>query len=166
MVLKSSVSVGGIQRLIDEVDRYRKDLKQQTDKLVSGLVADGTAIAQSECPVRTGELYSSIVGLMDGSQSKGFIRVNCPYAIYVELGTGIKGAVQPHPNPMFVSFPVEYDRNGHGTSGWWYPTDEKDPNPTKYTTKDGRMYAWTGGMPSRPFMYNTAQELKRKIGGG
>lgn len=166
MVLKSNISVSGIQKLIDEVERYRKDLKKQANKIVSNMVSEGAAIAWRECPIRTGELYSSIVGMLDESQSKGFIRVNCPYAIYVEMGTGIKGAQTPHPDKSIIGFDFEYDRNGHGAAGWWYPTDEKDPNPTKFTAKNGEMYAWTSGISSHPFMYNAAQELKRKYGGG
>ncbi|MCM1276058.1 MAG: hypothetical protein NC299_11965 [Lachnospiraceae bacterium] len=163
MNLKSGLSVGGIQRLINEVERYRKDLKKHTNRMLSDLVSKGAEFAREECPIRTGELYSSIVGIVDNSEGKGFIRVNCPYAIYVEMGTGIKGANAPHPDKSIIGFNFEYDRNGHGVAGWWYPTDEKDPNPTKYTAKNGQMYAWTGGMPSRPFMYNAAQKLKDEL---
>lgn len=163
MNLKSNISTRGIQRLIDEVERYRNNLKQKSNDVVMQLVSEGVQTAQSECPVRTGNLYNSIVGEFDANQGKGFIRVNCPYAIYVEMGTGILGANRPHPDKSVIGFDFQYDRNGHGEGGWWYETDENDPNPTKYTAKNGKMYAWTAGMESRPFMYNTAQKLKDKF---
>lgn len=163
MNIKVDLSARGIQRAIDEIKQYRNDLKQKTAKLVSDLVSEGVDIARNECPIRTGNLYNSIVEEFDSTGNKGFVRVNCPYAVYVEMGTGLRGKTAPHPDPSVIGFNFEYDRNGHGTGGWWYPTDEKDPNPTKYTAKNGQMYAWMGGMPSRSFMYNTAQQLKDKI---
>lgn len=162
MTLKSNISVSGIERLRREVERYRQDLKNQADAVVAKLVSEGADIAREECPIRTGNLYSSIVDEFNGN-GRGFIRVKCDYAVYVELGTGIRGANSPHPDKSVIGFDFDYDRNGHGAGGWWYPTDESDPNPTKYTAKDGKMYAWTAGMPSRPFMYNTAQRLKDKF---
>ncbi|MGN1108684.1 MAG: hypothetical protein ACI4RK_04810 [Oscillospiraceae bacterium] len=57
----------------------------------------------------------------------------------------------------------KYDINQHGELGWWYPTDSADPNPYKYTAKNGTTYAWTRGMPSRPFMYETAQMLRASV---
>lgn len=165
MKIKSSLSASGIDQIIAQVSEYRKNLQAQKQQLVSNLVSAGVEYAKSDCPVGSGTLYDSIVGIMDNTQSKGFIRVDCPYAIYVEMGTGIKGARHPHPDKTVIGFGFSYDRNGHGDNGWWYPTTAKDPNPTKYTAKDGTMYAWTKGMPSRPFMYNAAQQLKDEIRG-
>ena len=159
MILKSSLGVRSIQGLINSLESYKQSLRQKTDAMLQNLAAKGEEIAKSECPVRTGHLFNSITGLCDGN-GKAIIRVNCPYAVYVEMGTGIKGANSPHPNTAVLGFTFAYDRNGHGEKGWWYPTDEKDPNPTKITAKNGKIYAWTRGMPSRPFMYNTAQQLK------
>lgn len=68
------------------------------------------------------------------------------YAMFVEYGTGIVGATNPHPHPW------AYDINGHGDNGWYYPTTDDDPNPNKHVY-NGQLYAWTKGMPSRPFMY-------------
>lgn len=161
--IKVNLSANGIQRAINEITRYRNELKQKANKLVRDLVSEGASLARSECPVRTGNLYNSIVEEFDSTENKGYIRVNCPYAVYVEMGTGIRGEQSPHPDKSVIGFDFDYDRNGHGAGGWWYPTDASDPNPTKYTAKDGQMYAWTAGMPSRPFMYNAAKQLKDKI---
>lgn len=75
------------------------------------------------------------------------------YAMFVEYGTGVVGADNPHPNPARSGW--VYDINSHGEEGWWYQTVEGDPNPTKYITSTGEWLAWTKGMPSRPFMYMT-----------
>lgn len=74
------------------------------------------------------------------------------YAMYVEYGTGIVGESSPHPDPSRHGW--HYDINDHGDTGWWYPTDADDPNPTKYRSKMG-WWAWTAGQAARPFMYET-----------
>ena len=64
-----------------------------------------------------------------------------------------------HPEPAILG-KLKYDKKGHGKLGWWYPSGEGDTNPTRYQLADGTFIAWTKGMPSRPFMYNTAQKLR------
>lgn len=76
------------------------------------------------------------------------IMADTDYAVYVEYGTGVVGSENPHPHPW------EYDVNGHGDKGWFYPTTEEDPNPRKHTY-NGQLYGWTKGQASRPFMYRT-----------
>ena len=162
MTIRCKLGARGIQNVANELNKYRKALRKETNKLLSDIAKEGAEIARGECPVRTGHLYNSIEGFLD-SGGKAIIRVKCPYAVYVEMGTGIKGANSPHPDTSILGFNFQYDRNSHGNAGWWYPTDEKDPNPTKITAKNGKMYAWTAGMPSRPFMYNTAQTIKSEM---
>ena len=43
------------------------------------------------------------------------------------------------------------EKKGANPEGWWY-----------YDEKQGRK-RWTKGMPSRPFMYETARDLERKV---
>lgn len=73
------------------------------------------------------------------------------YATFVEYGTGIVGKGNPHPKAAGWV----YDVNAHGVKGWWYPTTNDDPNPYTRVGSDGILRAWTKGMPSRPFMYET-----------
>ena len=84
---------------------------------------------------------------------EGFnITVGVEYAVYLEYGTGIVGSENQH--PQFERAGWEYDVNNHGEKGWWYPTNENDPNPHKKTA-NGILYGHTKGHPSRPFMYET-----------
>lgn len=80
------------------------------------------------------------------------ISIGSDYAIFVEYGTGIVGSQNPHPKLDTIGW--IYDVNQHGEKGWYYPTIESDPNPYKIMI-NGQLYAWTKGMPSRPFMYET-----------
>ncbi|MDO5549306.1 MAG: hypothetical protein Q4F79_12580 [Eubacteriales bacterium] len=81
-------------------------------------------------------------------------------AAFVEMGTGFIGA--GHPHEIAVRLGWRYDINSHGAAGWWYPTTSSDPNPHKREI-DGRLYAWTAGMPARPFMHDAYKNLKRDL---
>ena len=80
------------------------------------------------------------------------IVVDNEYFSFVEYGTGIVGLGFQHPKAAEDGW--EYDTNHHGDSGWWYPSSEDDPNPTKKLTENG-WWAWTAGQASRPFMYKS-----------
>jgi len=156
-----TVRLGNIEAALKQLDNYKQSLEAKVTALVRRLVEDGVNIAKAQVidlgAFETFELASSIDGMMYVEENKGIIFTDCPYAAYVEFGTGVVGKGEPHPK-----FPWAYDINNHGDSGWWYPTDETDPNPHKHTY-NGQLYAWTKGMPSRPFMYNTSVELRDKL---
>lgn len=101
---------------------------------------------------------SSLVGTISISKVNGglFISVGSDHAMFVEFGTGIVGAGSPHPDTSFEDVYWDYDINGHGEKGWWYPTTASDPNPVKkFDAKKNQWFGFTRGMESRPFMYNT-----------
>lgn len=109
--------------------------------------------------VESGNLADSITWEYDESTNTGRIRIGAAYAIFVEYGTGIRGAASPHPEPIpgWV-----YDVNGHGEAGWWYPTDASDPNPTKKQAADGSWIAHTKGQPAGAFVYKTLQFMRQQ----
>ena len=78
------------------------------------------------------------------------------YVEFVEYGTGIIGAWNPHPHE-----PWKYDVGNWGYTGWWYPTTPEDDNPTKRIIADGTLIAHTRGMPSRPFFYDTVDWIRK-----
>lgn len=96
----------------------------------------------------------------DESSNTGKIWTNNEVIIFNEMGTGIVGSKKPH--PAFESW--EYDVNGHGEKGWWYPTTPDDPNPYKITDKNGQLRAWTKGLPSRSMFYNAFEHISNTIG--
>ena len=144
------LSVKEINRAIREIEKYKAELNAKVSRLIEALTDYGVEVAKAQ--VRelgawyTGELESSIEGYFSPSVGVGIIKAGAPYAVYVEFGTGVVGSGSPHPAPAGW----RYDVNAHGESGWWY-----------YNDRDGKMH-WTKGMPSRPFMYNTARELEQE----
>lgn len=69
--------------------------------------------------------------------------------IFNELGTGIVGSNNPHPDPsMFGDW--KYDVNGHGEAGWVYP-------------KGDGTYGRTRGLPSRKMFYNAFLDIQEEL---
>ena len=137
--------------LAKRVREYRMSLSEKCEEFAYRLAEEGVAIAQRKIlsfdAVMTGELLDSMnleAGDIVSNGSTYYIYTDCEWAEFVEFGTGIMGSENPHPNPGLANW--KYDTNSHVEKGWCY-------------FKNGEWH-WTKGMPSRPFMYETAQELR------
>lgn len=155
------LSVDSVQRAVREIAGYKTEIQHRADQLVEMLADEGVEIAliESEKLYQTGQLRQGIHS--EYGCNAAFVKCSCTYAVYVEFGTGVKGEGASHPESAVFGW--SYDVNSHGEAGWWYPTSPNDPNPTLRQTKNGIYIAWTKGMPSRPFMYNTAQQLRQLV---
>ena len=150
-----------IKAMIIELEKYRDDLSHKMDMLIRRLNEEGVHyakiyISQMDWYGTLGWISSQINSFYDATSHKGVIKIDDSRAAFVEFGTGIVGSTSPHPGELFG---WEYNTMGHGASGWLYPTTERDPNPNK-TIRNGKLYAWTAGMPSRPFMYDAGIHLE------
>lgn len=139
-----------LKDLPDRLERARQNaIKEIEDKVVQRLLRE-----LGDMGLAGSSIAASIV--IDRLPDGMVITIGAEHAMYVEFGTGIKGENSPHPNPSFNGQDWEYDMNGHGEKGWYYPTTADDPNPTKYYSKSSdQWWAWTSGQEARPFMYNT-----------
>ena len=145
----TGLSAKGFRNLARQIRKYRESLPDKCEEFTYRLAEEGVAIAQLKIlgfdAVISGELLNSMSlepGDIVSNGSSYFIYTDCEWAKFVEFGTGIVGSESPHPDAQGW----KYDVNEHGEKGWFY-------------FKDGEWH-WTKGMPSRPFMYETAQELK------
>ena len=146
---KIKVSLGNMDEAIRQIEEYEKKVQQNIKDFLKKLLEDGVEIAKATVfeldAVESVDLYKSLDHAIYIEGEKGIIFTDSKYACFVEFGTGVKGATDPHP-----TMPWGYDSNGHGEDGWYY-----------YDEKQGRV-RYTQGMPSRPFMYSTAKELERR----
>lgn len=129
---------------IKEVEKYKRKVKALDKRVVKRMAKDGVKTAREEVPVYTGALMEAIEAIVE--KNEAIVMANSPYAEFVEFGTGMVGANNPHPNPVGWA----YDINGHGEEGWIWPG------------RDGRFH-WTMGQPAKPFMYDTAQILAKEV---
>lgn len=148
--INMDLSTKSINHAIQEVRQFRKQLKDTCLELVKALTMEGIDIAKMQVvsmeAVYTGQLEQSIQGLFFPGERRGYVIADCPYAIYVEYGTGAVGESNPHPAAEQNGW--DYDLKHHGEEGWVYKSD-----------KDGKLY-WTQGYLPRPFMLNTLSWLE------
>lgn len=146
---KINFSLGTIDDAISKIETYERKLKQNVRTFLSKLLEIGVEISRAKIvelgAIDSGELQNSLAYTLYKEGNKGILFTDCAHACFVEFGTGVKGAANPHP-----TIPWAYDTNGHGEDGWYY-----------YDTEQGRI-RFTKGMPSRPFMYETAKELEQR----
>ena len=83
----------------------------------------------------------------------GYVKIKSP-AVFAELGTGIKGGGEPHPNAGSLGWT-------YGDNPWFYPTDAEASNPNKWQNKNGDWYGYTQGQPARPFAYEAAMYVRQ-----
>ena len=94
---------------------------------------------------------SQIKWQYDDNTKTGRVWTNDMVIIFNEMGTGIVGSNNPHPNPDGLFKSWKYDINEHGEEGWKYP-------------KEDGTYGWTRGLPSRHMFYSAFQDIKDEIG--
>ena len=149
-IIKLKLNTESLNRALKELKAYQKKVEQAPQKLIEHLTEQGVEIAkmnvQDMNAYDSGELYNSIHA--ESSGNVGYVIADAAHAAFVCFGTGIEGANNPHPNIAIAGW--KYDVNEHGELGWWY------------IGRDGRAH-WTKGMPSRPYMYNTAQQLRQMV---
>lgn len=140
-----------IDEAIAEIERYETFVAEKAQELVRLLKELGVEKAKELVPVDTGVAQASIIGYMD--ENKGIIQAG-GYCKYIEFGTGVRGLGSQHPSPEYLAIMQWAYNSGatifttkDGREGWYYPAD------------DGS-WRFTEGMPSRPFMFETAQYLK------
>ena len=143
--IEMTLDPSSIEKAIRQIEEFESKLKPAMINLINSLTQQGAIIAKAnlvmfEQPAfDTGELQDSIESVpYDGSA--GYVRTTCPYAIYVEYGTGPRGAISPHP-----AGDGEYR-----PTGWTY-----------YNDRIGRVL-FTYGMGSRPFMYNAFRSIEQE----
>ena len=159
-VITFSLDPESITHAIMEVNRYRGDFLQRANEVIQALTWQGREHAMFEIvnlgAFSTGKLADSIKGIWNGARRVGLIYTDVYYAVFVEYGTGVVGANNPHPMP---SPTWQYDVNGHGDDGWYYMADQRDGTEDTGEGETALKWHWTRGQPSRPFWYNTYRHL-------
>lgn len=150
MKIKATLSPESLGAAIAQLEAYRQKLERAAPEIAHRLADIGMEAAVREATVMDaydeGELVNGI--RVDKTPLGGKVISTAPHSAFVEFGTGIRGAEQPYPAPELAGW--RYDVNEHGEAGWFYLGD------------DGQWH-WTAGMPSRPFLYNAARDIRGQI---
>ena len=139
-----------INKAVKELVDYKKAMCSKAERLVRLLTEQGVSLAQMNAAFMsiydTGALVSGIESRYEGAV--GFVSSTAAHSCFCEFGTGVMGQRNPHPDVALLGW--RYDVNSHGDLGWWY------------IGQDGKAH-WTKGMPSRPYMYETAKMLEKFV---
>ena len=149
-----------IQAAVKALKDYENSLEYKCRLLAEALAENGVEIARVQIAdldaVFTSELLQSIHSEYVGSVNGGgvwAVVAGTDHAAFVEFGTGVVGKQSPYKGNLPEGVDWQYASGktirqlADGRYGWFYPAD------------DGKWY-FTEGMPSRPFMYLTAIELR------
>lgn len=152
-----------VQNAIKALQSYQDNLTYKCQLLAEKLAEKGVEIARVQISdldaVFTSELLQSVHSEYKGSVKGGgvwAVVADSKHAAFVEFGTGIIGKANPYKGTLPEGVDWQYASGktirqlADGRYGWFYKG------------KDGNWY-FTEGMPSRPFMYNTANELRSII---
>lgn len=158
------LSVSSIKELQKNLTRYRDGLEYKAQLLAEKLSERGVEIARVQIAdlnaIFTGDLIQSIHNEYVSSKKGGAIFAvvaDSSHALMVEFGTGQRGIDKPYPNPLPDGVSWEYavgktirQNPVTGRYYWFYPG------------QDGKWH-YTEGMPARPYMFNTAIELRKIV---
>ena len=161
--IKMALHPSDITIAINEIRQYQKEVESKTRLLAQRLTDLGAEIARVKIvslgAFYSGDLLSGVGGYFSPLLNAGFVKVTSDHAAIVEFGTGVVGQASPHKNGEYLA-----------RAAWGYATGSKI-----FTTKDGKVgwiyptkdgeFRFTEGMPSRPFLYETALELQQKFVG-
>ena len=145
------LSLSSVKEAEKKIRDYQKTLETKTAEYLQRLTDVGLLRAVDLVPIYHGGAVNSITGYVE--DNKGIIRAG-GYCAFIEFGTGVKGEGSPHPSAEYMAA-MKWAYNvgttifttKDGRTGWFFPAD------------DGT-WKFTEGMPSRPFMYETALYLK------
>lgn len=158
--IKIKLSTESIEKAKKELQDYKAEIRRKSNQAIAELASFGLEICKAKIAEMkiydTGQLENSVNVYLDEEQMKGFIKVSCDYAVFVEFGTGTRGIGTPYIGEAMSKVGYKYMGGtqyvtlSDGRIGWFYPAD------------DGT-YRFTEGLPSRPFMYETGQELRNNL---
>lgn len=149
--ISATLSKNSFGELTKYLEEYKKTIQQGSENAIQKITLAMYEAVKSYC------YQNGIVNHTDTIKyeyiketNTGKVYTNDNVIIFNEMGTGITGSNNPHPNPSPEFASWKYDVNEHGEKGWVYPKDDKT-------------YAWTKGLPSRHMFYDAFNYIKPLI---
>lgn len=157
IILPTNLSVKSIKETKKQIEKIKLAYEQGCENFVEYATQRLYALVLANCDMVGIEKHSDkIIMEYDKKTKIGRVYTNDTVIIFNEFGTGIKGTQDEWAN----QHRWEVNKSGKGESGWWYPTDENDPNPHKWTTPDGELRALTHGLESRHMFYDALKQIQ------
>lgn len=166
MRIRIKLSKRSIQEAIKQTKAQEAHLREKADLMAKRLAQEGVLAARNAIVGYGAVDTSDLLGAVRYEPVKpGIWKVTCfvpngegqNYAWFVEYGTGVVGAASPHPEAGAAGW--NYDINGHGEDGWFYPYGKSNKHKFRFNPETGKYQPWTDGEPAKPFMYDSRQHI-------
>lgn len=155
MKLKATLTRSYIRNLIEEVNRYRNELRVKCDELCKRLGEIGVETAVSLVPVDTGNLRDSVSFVKRGDRTY-LIVADAEYAAFVEFGTGVVGS-----GTYKYELPDDWEYLQNPPRSPW-AHDPDDVSIWYYLGDDGAFHS-TRGQEGSGFMGETAEIIHSQV---
>ena len=150
--IKATLSKNSFKDVADYLQRYKQAIQKGSENGIKTITQRALDIVKANCYENGINNHTeNIYAEYDEATNTGKVYTNDFVIIFNEMGTGITGANNPHPNPSQSFSNWKYDVNEHGEKGWKYP-------------KEDGTYGWTKGLPSRHMFYDTYNQIKEILG--
>lgn len=157
MKMNIDLDTDSIEKAIKELKDYRNSIDVKMETFMQRIAQEGYELVTRNISdmgaVYSGELLSSVSE--EHTPTTAIIRVDNDHAAFVEFGTGPYGSEMGYVGELPDGWEYNvgehigtYIVNGTPVVGWWYYDDV------------AQRMRFTEGLVSRPFMFNSAQELK------
>lgn len=162
---ETHLSLSSLDEMIKKLENKKKDYpkiaKNIANRLANEMLED---VKQATSPHgRKPYKDTKLVPFkLEGNKAIAGIINTTNKAYFNEFGTGIVGSQNPHIAEELTKEGYKYDVNSHGEKGWWYPTTEDDPNPTKKEVENGWI-AWTKGLPAQKAFYEALKRAEERF---
>ncbi len=142
-----------IDDAIAKLSETKKAVNILPREIIQSLVDKGVEHAKQLAP----EVAHHISGYVD-ENGKGYIVAEGNAAVFLEFGTGIKGAQNPYPDAEVMSN-VETGYDGYMSGSHIFKTKDGRIGWVYYNESAGR-FVFTEGVGARAYMYDTAKYIR------
>lgn len=162
---ETHLSLSSLDEMIRRLENRKKDYPKIAiniaNRLANEMLEDvkQTTSPHGKKPYEDTELIPT---KLEGNVVTAGIKNNKDKAYFNEFGTGIVGKQNRHIAEELAKEGYKYDVNNYGEAGWWYPTTENDPNPTKKEVNNGWI-AWTKGLPAQKAFYEALKKAEERF---
>lgn len=155
-----NLSINQIQQLKNQITKLKEAYDRGCENLVQYATERLYELFVQNCEKYNIENSDSRINYSYNINAKiGRVWTDDMVIIFNEFGTGIKGTQDEWAD----SYNYKVNASGKGEQGWWYPTDELDPNPHKWKDDNGQLRALTHGLDSRHMLYDAYMQLQSEF---
>lgn len=159
--MKTNLSVNQIEQLKKQIEKIKQALNNGCEDFVEYATQRLYELFVKNCKTHNisnpeGRIYIDY----DKETKIGRVYTDDMVIIFNEFGTGIKGTQDEWAN----LYDYQVNQSDKGLMGWWYPTDDSDPNPHKWKTPNGELRALTHGLDSRHMLYDAYMQIQNELG--